>query len=137
LNLISAISPRGELRFMCREGRLTASTFIEFLERLLVNQRAAIFLIVDGHPVHRAAAVKHFVAANANRLRLFQLPPYAPDLNPDELVWSHLKHHRVGKLGLKGPDHLKRRVIAFLRALQKTPDLVRALFQHPSTRYAA
>jgi transposase len=137
LNLISAISPRGELRFMCREGRLTASTFIEFLERLLINQHAPIFLVVDGHPVHRSVAVKRFVAEQGDRLRLFHLPPYSPDLNPDELVWNHLKHHKVGKAAIKGPEHLKRLVIGFLRSLQKTPALVCALFRHPSTCYAA
>lgn len=137
LNLVSAISPRGELRFMCREGRLTSDTFIEFLERLLINQRTPIFLVVDGHPVHRSAAVKRFVAEQGDRLRLFHLPPYSPDLNPDELVWNHLKHHKVGKAAIKGPEHLKQLVIGFLRSLQKTPALVRALFRHPSTCYAA
>lgn len=137
LNLISAISPRGELRFMCRQGRFSAPIFIEFVERLIHHQAAPIYLIVDGHPVHRAASVKRFVARNQGRIRLFHLPPYSPDLNPDELVWNHLKQHKVGKLSINGPDHLKQRVIGFLRALQKTPALVRALFQHPSVRYAA
>jgi hypothetical protein len=86
LDLLSAISPRGELRFMVTEERLSASLFIHFLERLLYNQQAPIFLIVDGHPVHRAGAVKRFVAATEGRLRLFHLLPYAPDLTPDELV---------------------------------------------------
>jgi transposase len=137
VNVISAVSPRGQLRFMCQEGRLTAPVFIEFLTRLLFNEQAAVFLIVDGHPVHRSAAVKRFVATTQGRLRLFHLPPYAPDLNPDELVWSHLKHHKIGKLGIAGPEHLKRRVIGFLRALQKMPALIRSLFHHPSVRYAA
>ena len=96
-----------------------------------------VFLIVDGHPVHRSAAVKRFVSGAQGRLRLFHLPPYAPDLNPDELVWSQLKHHKIGKLGIKGPDHLKRRIIGFLRAMQKMPALVRSLFHHPSVCYAA
>jgi transposase len=137
VNVISAVSPRGQLRFMCQQGRLTAPVFIEFLTRLLVNEPAPVFLIVDGHPVHRSAAVKRFVAATQGRLRLFHLPPYAPDLNPDELVWNHLKHHKIGKLAIAGPDHLKRRIIGFLRALQKMPALIRSLFHHPSVRYAA
>lgn len=136
LNLISAISPRGDLRFMCSEGRLTADRFIEFLKRLLVNQSSPVFLVVDGHPVHRSAKVKKFVAGTEGRLRLFQLPAYSPDLNPDELVWNHLKRHKVGKMAIKGPGQLKRLVIGFLRSLQKTPALVQSLFQHPATRYA-
>lgn len=137
LNPLSAISPRGELRFMVSEQRVSADPFIEFLGRLLHNQRTPIFVIVDGHPVHRCGAVKRFVAATEGRLRLFQLPPYAPELNPNELVWNHLKTHKAGKLAIGGPSQLKRRTIGFLRALQKTPALVRALFQHPSVRYAA
>jgi transposase len=137
LNLISAISPRGELHFMCCDAKLRAPVFIEFMRRLLIHRDAPIFLIVDGHPVHRAGVVKQFVAASEGRIRLFQLPSYSPDLNPDELVWAHLKHHKIGKTAIAGPDHLKRRVIAFLRGLQRSPALLRALFQHPSVRYAA
>ncbi len=137
LNLLSAISPRGELRFMTTEKKLSAALFIEFLQRLLHNQRLPIFLIVDGHPVHRSGAVKRFVSATEGRLRLFQLPPYAPELNPDELVWNHVKTHKVGKLAIDGPSQFKSRIIGFLRALQKTPALVCALFQHPTVRYAA
>lgn len=137
LNLISAISPLGELRFMCCDGRLTADTFIEFLKRLMHNQPGPVFLIVDGHPVHRSAKVKQFVAGTEGKLRLFHLPAYSPDLNPDELVWNHLKRHKIGRMAIKGPDQLKRLAVSFLRSLQKTPALVRALFQHPSTCYAA
>jgi transposase len=136
-NVISAISPRGAMRFMLVPSQFDTEVFLEFLKRLIHNWPRNLFLIVDGHPVHRSAAVKRRVAQAQGRLRLFHLPPYAPDLNPDELVWSQLKHHKIGKLGIKGPDHLKRRVIGFLRAMQKMPALVRSLFHHPSVRYAA
>lgn len=137
LNMISAVSPRGELRFMCHEGKFNAALFIEFMQRLLAHRTAPVFLIVDGHPVHRAGVVKKFVAENHDRLRLFRLPSYSPDLNPDELVWAHLKHHKIGKVAITGPEKMKQRIISFLRSLQKSPALVRALFQHPSVRYAA
>lgn len=136
-NLLSAISPRGELRFMASKERLSAPLFIQFLERLLYRQQAPIFLIVDGHPVHRSSAVKRFVAATEGRLRLIHLPRYAAERNPDELVWNHVKNHKTGKLAIDGPRQFESRIIGFLRALQKTPDLVRALLQHPSVRYAA
>lgn len=137
LNLLSAISPRGELRFMCWKGKLNAGVFTEFLKRLVVKAESPIFLIVDGHPVHRAAQVKRFVAETGGLLRLFHLPSYAPELNPDEFVWNHLKHHKVGRVTIKGPDHLKRKVIGFLRSLQKLPHLIRNLFLAPTVRYAA
>lgn len=137
LNMISAVSPRGEFRFMCHEGKFNTTLFIEFMQRLLHHRSTPIFLIVDGHPVHRAGAVRKFVTDNQDRIRLWRLPSYSPDLNPDELVWAHLKHHKIGKVAITGPDKMKQRVIAFLRSLQKTPALVRAMFQHPSVRYAA
>jgi transposase len=137
LNMISAISPRGELHFMCHEGKFNAALFIEFLQRLLNNRLDRVLLIVDGHPVHRSAGIKRFVADNHKRIRLFRLPSYRPELNPDELVCSHVKHHQIGKTAIIGPDPMNKHVIAFLRSLQKTPALIRALFQRPTLCYAA
>jgi len=82
INLISAISPEGELRWMEVEGTMTAEKFIGFLQRLIKGRRTPVFLIVDGHPTHRAKAVKRFVAENSERLELHFLPPYSPHLNP-------------------------------------------------------
>src|SRR5574337_1156509 len=137
LNLISAISPKGQLRFMCTEGNVTAEVFIEFLKRLLQGSATPIFLIVDGHPVHRSAKVRQFVESLDGKLRLFRLPAYSLDLNPDEHVWAHLKGHKMGRSIINGPDQMKKLAMRFLRSLQKMPDLVRAFFRHPSTIYAA
>ena len=92
-NLISAISAQGQLRFMLTKGRVTAAVFIQFLKGLLINASAPVFVIVDGHPTHRAKSVARYVAAQAGQLALFLLPPYSPELNPDELVWNDLKSH--------------------------------------------
>ena len=136
-NMISTISPRGAMRFMLVEGTITSDTFIGFLKRLIHNWPRPVFLIVDGHPVHRSAAVSRFVASTEGRLQLFRLPPYSPELNPDEQVWNHLKNHRVGKQAIAGPDHLKRAVLSHLRKMQKLPSLVRSSFRMPETVYAA
>jgi transposase len=137
VNLISAISPRGQLRFMCFEGSFKIPVYVEFVRRLVLNADAPVFLIADGHPVHRCKAMRQLAAESDGRLCLFFLPAYSPDLNPDELVWGYLKHHKIGKLAIKGPGHLKQRIRAVLRSLQKIPALVRSMFQHPSVRYAA
>jgi len=137
VNMLSAIASQGQMRFMTVQGTVTAGKFVQFLERLLDNQKRPVFLIVDGHPVHRAKKVKEFVVTTAGRLRLFQLPPYAPDLNPDELVWNHVKGHRIGRASVSGPDDLKSRVVSALRSLQKCPAKIRGFFQAPSVRYAA
>lgn len=137
LNMISAITPRGALRFMIVKGRMTAAKFCVFLKRLLHKARRPVYLIVDGHPTHRAAAVKRFVQSTKGRLRLFCLPAYSPELNPDELVWNHLKTHDVGKRSITGPDHLQSVVLGHLRGLQKDRETVRSFFQEPHTKYAA
>jgi transposase len=83
-NMISAVSAQGKLRFMVKKGRVTATAFLEFLKRLLVNAERPIFLIVDGHPTHKAKCVRKFVDAQQGKLELFYLPGYSPELNPDE-----------------------------------------------------
>ena len=135
VNLISAVTPQGKLRFSVVDGTLTAPRFIEFCRRLLHDAQAPVFLIVDGHPVHRSKAVKTFVASTEGALRLFYLPSYSPELNPDEWVWKNVKHDRVGRIGVAGPDDLKAKAVAALRRLQRLPQLVRGFFRDPNLSY--
>lgn len=137
LNLISAVSPRGEMRFMIVNGRMNAGRFIEFLDRLTHNQSRPVFLIVDGHPSHRARKVSEYVRGKKGKLRLFFLPAYSPELNPDELVWNHLKNNGIGKRIIRTRDELKRVVLGHLRSLQKTPALIRSFFHQPELKYIA
>jgi len=135
MSLISAISPRGDFRFMTVEGRMNAEKFIEFLKRLLHNAPRPVFLIVDRHPSHRAKKVLAFVRSTKGRLRLFFLPPYAPELNPDEHVWNHLKNHGVGKQAIRTRDEFRKVVLGHMRSLQRLPDLIRSFFRDPHLRY--
>jgi transposase len=135
LNLVSAISAKGEMRFMIIDGRLNADTFIAFLKRLMHNSTKPVYLILDGHPVHRSAKVRRFVASLEGKLRLFFLPPYSPELNPDELVWNHLKNHKLGKSFIAGPDDLKTKVMSWMKSLQAMPRKIMGFFRHPDLRY--
>jgi len=137
LNMISAISAKGELRFMVVKGGVGAKVFLTFLKRLLQGHRRRVYLIVDGHPAHRAKIVKNFVASTDGRLKLFFLPPYSPELNPDELVWNDVKNNGVARSMISQPGDLHRAVVGRLRFLQKSPERVRSFFQAPDTRYAA
>ena len=137
INLVSAISPEGELRWMRVQGRMNAERFIVFLTALIRDRKSPAFVIVDNHAVHRSKAVAEFVEANRERLELYFLPPYSPQLNPDEQVWNHLKYHTIGKRGLRGAEQLFRQVCAHLDWMSEVPDLVRAFFGHPECRYAA
>lgn len=135
LNMISAVSAKGRMRFMTINGRINAGRFVGFLQRLIKDETKPVFLVVDGHPVHRAKKVQAFVASTGGRLRLFHLPPYSPELNPDEQVWSHLKHHRLGKMTIKTKDELIARVHSALRSIQKTTVLVMSFFKHRECSY--
>lgn len=137
LNLISAVSAQGELRFMVTAGRVGARVFIGFLRRLLHKADRPIFLIVDGHPAHKAVAVRKFVESVDGRLRLFFLPPYSPELNPDERVWNDLKNNSIGRKHITSPTALKADVLGHLRSVQRKPDRVRGYFRNATTAYAA
>jgi transposase len=135
VNLISAVSAKGALRFAAYEGNLNAVVFLDFCRRLLADATGPVFLVLDGHPVHRSNAVKQFAAASGGRLRLCFLPGYSPELNPDEWVWKHVKHDRIGRAGVAGPEDLKAKALAALHRLQKLPEVVRSFFGDPNLRY--
>ncbi len=137
LNLISAVSAQGEFRFMVLRGRVGAGSFIEFIKRLLHGVPYMVFLIVDGHPAHKAKVVTRFSETVKDRFRLFFLPPYSPELNPDEGVWNDLKNNAIGRQSLHSPEHLHGAVISHLRFIQKSPDRVCSYFNHETTKYAA
>lgn len=135
LNMISAVTAKGLLRFSTFNGSLTADKFIEFCKRLLADTDGPVFLVVDGHPVHRSKKVKAFAESTHGQLRLFQLPGYSPQLNPDEWVWKNIKHDRVGRAAITGPDQFKALAVAALRRLQAMPHIVRGFFGDPTLAY--
>jgi transposase len=136
-NMISAVSPKGNLRFMVVEGKVAGKQFCEFLRRLSLKAPRPIFLILDGHPVHRSAKVKKLIESLKGRLQLFFLPPYSPELNPDEWVWNELKNNGIGRMAISGPNDMKRKTVDYLKNMQRFPELIRSFFQAPTTLYAA
>jgi transposase len=137
LNLISAVSAQGEFRFMTLRGRVGVAQFIEFIKRLLHGVQRMVFLIVDGHPAHKAKMVTRFIETVKDHFRLFFLPPYSPELNPDERVWNDLKNNAIGRQSINSPDQLHGAVISHLRFIQKSPDRVCSYFNNETTKYAA
>lgn len=136
LNMISAVSPRGDFRFMLHDGSVNAQVFKEFLKRLLIGAEGPVFLVVDGHPIHKAKLIKEFVAAQQGMLKLFYLPPYSPQLNPDEQVWAHVKR-QVSRQLVQSKDEMKRLALGALRRIQKLPELVKSFFRQPECQYVA
>ena len=135
-NMISAITNRGHLAFMVFKQRFTTPVFVEFLGRL-VRQVGKAFLIVDGHPVHRSAAVKRWVAQHAKDLRLFYLPGYSPKLNPDELLNQDVKSNAIGRRRPADQQEMLANVRGYLRSTQKQPHIVRNFFHEENVHYAA
>jgi len=135
VNVLSAISPRGELRFMATENNVNAKVFCEFLSCLLADATAPVFLIVDNHSVHRSAEVQKFVSETEGKLKIFYLPPYSPELNPDELVWNYLKNHHTGRMSHSGKKEFHERVITIMQSLQLLKDKVKGFFRHPIIKY--
>ena len=138
VNMISAVSARGHLRFMLTKGKVNGLVFTEFLKRLMHGAARRVFLILDGGSYHHSRPVKDYVASLDGKLRLFFLPPYSPQLNPDEQVWNYVKHHGVAKAALRGgKGELRKLVLARLRSLQKLPWTIRMFFLTPDAQYAA
>lgn len=135
MNLISVVTAQGALRFTVFEGTLNGERFVQFCQRLLHDATGPVYLVLDGHPAHRARVTQQFVASTRGRLRLFFLPGYSPELNPDEWVWKNVKHDRVGKAGITSAVDLKAKATDALRRLQRMPRPVRVFFADPNLRY--
>ena len=101
------------------------------------SQRRKILLVVDGHPAHKANLIKAYIATLAGKLELHFLPPYAPDLNPDEFVWNYMKGSGLSKKPLKKNESLRERVEQDLRAIHQDKGLVASFFLAESVAYAS
>jgi transposase len=137
LSLVSAVADKGELRWMVVDGAVNAPILIRFLGRLIREARRKVFLILDRLRVHRARLTRDWLAAHRAEIEVHYLPPYSPDLNPDEGVNADLKQAVPRRAPARGKQQLKRAAISHMRSLSRRPKRIRAIFQHPQFRYAA
>jgi len=137
LNMISSLTNRGKLEFMLFKEGFTAGIFIDFLSRLIRYNRRKVFIIVDGHPAHKAKMVKEWLEEHTERVELFFLPAYSPELNPEELVNQDVKTNAVGKHRTLNVDQLKSNVESYLVKRRNNPLQVRKFFHEKHVRYAA
>jgi len=136
-SMISAITNRGRLNFMVFQEKFRAEVFQSFLRRMLRQVPRKIFLIVDGHPVHRSRKVKKWVKKHEARIRLFYLPSYSPELNPDEMLNQDVKSNAVGRRRVTGPQEMISNLRSYLWSRQRRPYIVRNYFREKHVRYAA
>ena len=137
LGLISAVTNKGELRWMVLDGAIKAPDLLRFLARLVRDADQKVFLILDRLPVHRSAKVRDWLVGREAEIEVFYLPGYSPELNPDEGVNGDLKQAVTGKEPARSKAQLKRAAIGHMRRLSKLPDRVRSFFGHKTFRYAA
>jgi transposase len=136
MNMISAISNRGKLQFMLFTCRFTNPVFIIFLKRLTGKSKRKIYLIVDGHPVHKSKAVNSWLKVNKKKIEIFTLPPYSPELNPDEMLNQDVKTNAVRSKRSKTLSEMKCNLKSYLISRQKTPEVVQRYFDAPTVKYA-
>jgi len=135
VSAISAVNARGAFWYEIYTTRLNAQGFIALLGHFMRRRAGKVFLILDGHPAHRAKVVAQYVQSFKGRLELHFLPGYAPELNPDEFVWNHLKRQGVSKTPLRRDESLRSRVQSDLATIKARPALVRSFFHAPSVAY--
>ena len=137
LNMISTITNQGKVRFMTYSGTMNAQRFIAFIKRLIKDSSRKVFLILDNLRVHHAKIVKKWVGENIDKIELFYLPSYSPELNPDEYLNNDLKSGIGLKQSPKNEKQMKKNVRSHMVYLQKNPKKVARFFSHKSIKYAA
>ena len=136
LKLISAVSPRGDMKFSCFEGPMNGPRFVDFLKKLHTDAGCPIVVITDGASYHRSGPVKQYVAESGGKVTIERLPSYSPEVNPDEQVWNHAKA-RLGQRFVANKAEFKAALFSILLSIQRSPDLILSFFQLPETQYAS
>lgn len=122
---------------MVFKSRFTAPVVLEFLNRLICQSKLKVFLIADRHPVHRSKKAKKWLEKQSDRIRLFFLPSYSPELNPDELLNQDVKSITMRKNRPSQKDELIKNLRSYLRKRQQQPHIVENYFLGEQVRYAA
>ena len=135
VGMISAISMRGEMHWMVYAEAMNSALFIDYLEYLIDDIEGKIFLITDRARYHTSIETTEWVTRHKDRIELFFLPPYSPDLNPDEWVWKNVKHDNIYLIVPQHPGQLFVIASQALRALWRTPGKIRGFFADPNLAY--
>ena len=122
---------------MVHRGKFNARVFLNYLKRLMRQVSGGIYLIIDGHPVHRSRKVRQWAEEQGNRIKIYFLPGYSPELNPDEELNQDIKSNAVGRQRPHTQGELMNQVRGYLRKRQRQPEVVRKYFQEEHVRYAA
>jgi len=136
LKMISAVSPRGDMKFQCFTGRMNGKRFVEFLKKLRADAGRPIIVIADNASYHGSGPVQRYVEQSQGQVVVEHLPAYCPHLNPDEQVWNHAKA-RLGKRFVATKEEFTVALLSIMRSIQRSPELLLSFFRLPDTKYAA
>ena len=132
INMISAISNQGKLHFMFSQESMNQQKLIEFLERLLKDIPCKVYIILDNLKVHHGKLVEDWIEEHKDRIRLFFLPAYSPEYNPDEYLNNDLKQTIGSQRQAKTEADLQQNANAFMTSLSQNPKHVQSYFGHPT-----
>jgi transposase len=135
ISAASAVNSKGAFWYRTYQGGLNAELFVSLLQQMMRHRTKPVHLVVDGLPAHKTKLVKNYVSSTKGLLTLHFLPGYAPELNPDELVWSHMKRTGVAKTPLRKGERLQEKIETQLAAIRRMPGLVRSFFKAPGVAY--
>lgn len=137
INAISALSNKGGFWYHVFDGKFNAEKCIECLKDFQKGRNYPVILIVDGHPVHKSKSVTDYINSLEGKIEIVFLPPYAPNLNPDELVWNQMRNIGTSKKPLKKDESLKNRAILDLESIKRNKGLIKSFFQETTVSFAA
>jgi transposase len=136
VNMISAITNQGKVRFRFYREKLNQELYIDFLKRLMRGTERKVYAIADNLKVHHGLILQDWARANAEKISLYYLPSYAPQLNPDEYLNNNLKHEIAKKGYSENADEIEAKALGTMRSIQATKGRVTSFFQHDSVKYA-
>ena len=135
--MVSAVTNQGKVQFMIYSETMNAERLIEFLKQLIQSSTRKIYLILDNLKVHHSKVVKEWVEKSQDKIALFFLPSYSPEMNPDEYLNCDLKQGLSAKKSPKNKDILQNNVKRHMDLLANNPERVKKYFKHKSIEYAA
>ena len=113
---------------------MNSELFIRFLKKLRKDAARPILVVADNARYHHSKKVQAFLKDNVGSIMMVFLPPYSPELNPDEQVWNHAKS-QLGKRSIKNESEMKRHLLSIMRSIQKRKKLIISFFNMPDVKY--
>jgi len=137
LSMVSAITNKGKVSWMIVEGTVNTDKFIEFLKRLVRSAPRKVYLILDNLRVHHSNPVQEWAKSKSEKIRIFYLPPYSPDLNPDEHLNSDLKYGVGSKAPVRTKETLRLAGEEHMKMVERNPKRIMKYFMDPAISYAS